>query len=416
MDLPPSGWYPDPYGMPGLLRWWDGAAWSDHTYAEPVSAASTQLALPATTSDSGIRAAEATRADPGMRAAEATRADPGIRAAEATRADPGMQLAVMGPPTGPRTTPQPAIPDNYASDGTRVLSVDHTTWAGTGGRHAGGFGQPGYIRDERRRKILVAAGLTAGVAAACAVLALVVTSMNSSPQPSDAAPAAPATPATEAASASAAASPSATASPSPASTAMSSLADTTSGLTYGQLPAPWAPGCPGSLNTPVFTWAAGESAVAGQVNNGQTTWYGDACSGQLPAQYGYHSTADLQNVTNALANAFNGAYYQALPHNFQEVQSQPVSVSGHPGWEIKFLQTYTNPQGMAWTNELGAVVVADPGNGAPPAVFYVSVPGNLNEGNVDTLVSSLQLAAPAPPAATAPATPPSPGQGGNGGG
>jgi hypothetical protein len=407
MDLPPSGWYPDPYGMPELLRWWDGAAWTDHTYAEPVSAASAQPALPATT------------IDPGMRPAEATRADSGMRPAEATRADPGMQLAIMGPPTGPRTTPQPAIPDNYVSDGTRVLSVENPTWAGTGSRHAGGFGPPGYIRDERRRKIFMAAGLTAGVVAACAVVALVVTSMNSSPPTSDAAPAPSATPATEAASASPAPSPSATASPSPASTAMSSLTDSTSGLTYGQLPAPWVPGCPGSLNTPVFTWAAGESAVAGQVNNGQTTWYGAACSGQLPAQYGYHSTADLENVTNSLVNAFNGAYYQVLPHNFQDVQSQPVAVSGHPGWEIKFLQTYTSPQGMSWTNELGAVVVADPGNGAPPAVFYVSVPGNLNEANVDTLVSSLQLTAPAPPAPSAPpasATPPSPGQGDNGGG
>ncbi|HEX6448271.1 MAG TPA: DUF2510 domain-containing protein [Trebonia sp.] len=384
MDLPPSGWYPDPYGMPETLRWWDGAAWSDHTYAEPVSAASAQPALPAATIDSGMRAAEA------------------------TRADPGMQLAVAGPPTSPRTEPQPAIPDHYASNGTAVLSVDHTMWAGTGGRHAGGFGQPGYIRDERRRKILVAAGLTAGVAAACAVLALVVTSMNSSPQTADTGPVTAGAPATKAASVS----PSASASASPSSTAMSSLTDSTSGLTYGQLPAPWAPGCPGSLNSPVFTWAAGESAVAGQVNNGQTTWYGDACSGQLPAQYGYHSTADLQNVTNALVNAFNGAYYQVLPHNFQEVQSAPVAISGHPGWEIKFLQTYTSPQGMAWTNELGAVVVADPGNGAPPAVFYVSVPGNLNEGNVDSLVSSLQLTAPAPP--TSPA-PPSPGQGGDGG-
>src|SRR5262249_8666086 len=93
-----------------------------------------------------------------------------------------------------------------------------------------------------------------------------------------------------------------------------------------------------------------------------------------------------------------------------EVQSQPVSISGYPGWEVKFLQAYTSPQGMSWTNEQGAVVVADPGNGAAPAVFYVSVPGNLNEANVDTLVSSLRLTAPAPqPSAP---TPPPPGQGG----
>ncbi|MET0765741.1 MAG: DUF2510 domain-containing protein [Blastococcus sp.] len=26
---PPPGWYPDPDGSPGLVRWWDGATWSD---------------------------------------------------------------------------------------------------------------------------------------------------------------------------------------------------------------------------------------------------------------------------------------------------------------------------------------------------------------------------------------------------
>jgi hypothetical protein len=26
---PPPGWYPDPDGTPGLVRWWNGAAWSD---------------------------------------------------------------------------------------------------------------------------------------------------------------------------------------------------------------------------------------------------------------------------------------------------------------------------------------------------------------------------------------------------
>jgi hypothetical protein len=28
---PPGGWYQDPTGPPGLQRWWDGAAWTDHT-------------------------------------------------------------------------------------------------------------------------------------------------------------------------------------------------------------------------------------------------------------------------------------------------------------------------------------------------------------------------------------------------
>src|SRR5258708_25306196 len=31
MEMPPAGWYPDPYGVPDLLRWWDGSAWTQHT-------------------------------------------------------------------------------------------------------------------------------------------------------------------------------------------------------------------------------------------------------------------------------------------------------------------------------------------------------------------------------------------------
>src|SRR5579862_8470109 len=34
MDLPPSGWYPDPYGTPSLLRWWDGSTWTHHTHPD----------------------------------------------------------------------------------------------------------------------------------------------------------------------------------------------------------------------------------------------------------------------------------------------------------------------------------------------------------------------------------------------
>ena len=160
----------------------------------------------------------------------------------------------------------------------------------------------------------------------------------------------------------------------------------------------------------MFAWTAGEAASAGTVNNGQTPWYGEACSGPLPAQYGYTGTADLQNVATTLANGFNGAYYGALPHNFAETLNQPVAVSGHPGWEIKFLQTYTAPQpGQAFTSETGAVVVTDPGSGAAPTVFFVSVPSNLNSANTDTLVSTLQLTAPAAPASPTATAPPSPG-------
>jgi hypothetical protein len=389
MDLPLSGWYPDPYGTPGLLRWWDGTTWTEHTYAE------TRPQTP----DQAVRetAPQAEVAPTTVQPAVTT-----VQPAVTTVQSPVTSVRDMRPPTGPRTSPQPAIPPGEAGDGTRVLYLDQ----GTDGQ------EPGAPRRRRRRRIIIATGVAGGVVVAIAVIALVV-SMGQSP-------AAPVAEQSATAPATAAASSAPTAAPSPSPSAptasptqatLSTVSDATSGLSYGQLPAPWSPGCPGGLNGQAFSWTAGESAVAGslpngETNNGQPDWFGAACSGPLPAQYGYNGTADLENVTTNLANTFNGTYYDALPHNFQAVESQPVSVSGHPGWEVKFLLTYTNPQGLAWTNEMGAVVVADPGTGAAPAVFYVSVPGNLNEDNVDTFVSSLQLTALPPPQPTAPPTTP----------
>ena len=44
MDQPQAGWYPDPSGEAGKLRWWDGAQWTDNYTAMPDS---TQQADPA---------------------------------------------------------------------------------------------------------------------------------------------------------------------------------------------------------------------------------------------------------------------------------------------------------------------------------------------------------------------------------
>jgi Protein of unknown function (DUF2510) len=425
MDFPPSGWYPDPYGVPGLLRWWDGSTWTHHTHpgggtdeadsAEPAAtvqqAAVQQAAVQPTAVQPAVEAAgvQPTTVQPAVRSAtvppttvQPTTVQPAVRSATVPPAtvQPAVQATAAQPAAVQATAVQPGVAGTAGglaggtdANGTQVLFLGDDAWTtpGTPGPAAQGS-RYGYHRAQRRRRIWLASGLAGGTVVALAVIALVVNNLGRS----SSTPVAARSPATPTAQASTPSSVTPSPSPTPSVTQSNSvLADGQSGLAYTQLATPWQPDCPSGLNNQVFTWTAGESAVAGQIDGGQTTWYGAACSGPLPQQYGYNGVADLQNTATNLVNTFNGAYYSALQHNFQPEVSQPVQVSGHPGWEIKFGMSYPNAQaqGATWNDEQGAVVVADLGAGLAPAVFYVSIPGNLGESNVDSLVSSLQLTA-----------------------
>jgi hypothetical protein len=265
------------------------------------------------------------------------------------------------------------------------------------------YGYQEAQRRRRRRRLI--GGITAGTVVAVAAIAIIIASLGSSPSvpAADQSPTTP--PASPAAPAPATTAASPTASASPTTTAgQSLLTDAQSGLSYTQLPAPWqaAASCPSTLNAvQAFPGTDGEYAEAGPVNgnSGPTTWYGEACSGPLPLQYGYSGVADLQGTAENLATTFENAYYNPLNHTVAPGSNNPVEVSGHAGWEVTYDVSYTSAsaQGATWTDEQAAVVVVDTGSD-DPAVFFTSVPDTLNEANIATLVSSLQLSA--PPAAT----------------
>jgi hypothetical protein len=182
---------------------------------------------------------------------------------------------------------------------------------------------------------------------------------------------------------------------SPASRRVREVTDASSGLSYQLLTTPWRRGCPSILDTPVFSWTAGEHAVAGQAIIGGTVidWHGNACSGQLQRQFAYSGPADLEPVTMGVADAVDPAYYSGLRHYRTIESSSAMLVSGHQAWMVTFLMTYPDAasEGLAWTSEPGAVVVVDRGAGQEPAVFYVSVPSDLGTSDVATLISSLRL-------------------------
>ena len=438
MDMPPTGWYPDPYGVAGLLRWWDGTAWTAHTQPDPAapqgasSGPATSMDLPPVTSR---EAATSTDLPPAASREPATSTD--LPRATSTDLPPAASTDLPQatstdlPPATSRDIPpatsmdvpaaapvhRPGGPGQRTDSDTRVLFIDSSGW-GPEGRSPGSgpasdydFGKYDYGRRTRRRRAWMLSLLAVFTAAVLAVLALVVIHFSKQPgkKPVALSSTHPAVHHSAAPRPSASASPSASTSP---TTTGSQVTDAASKLSYALLGAPWQAACPGALNQQVFTWTAGESAVAGQIStNGQAgNWYGNACSGPLPQQYGYNGVADLEPTAANLVNAFDPAYYSALQHTRTQVESQPLQVSGHAAWEVKFLMTYPTAaaQGLPWNTEMGAVVVVDMGAGQAPSVFYASVPSNLGMGNVDTLVSSLQLSGQTPPATPAPAagTPP----------
>jgi hypothetical protein len=173
------------------------------------------------------------------------------------------------------------------------------------------------------------------------------------------------------------------------------VTDAASGLSYRLLPSPWRQGCPSDLNTPMFSWSAGENTVAGHVTIGGSViaWHGLACSGQLQQQFAYAGPADLEPTAMSLVGALDPAYYGGVQHSRTITDSSAMKVSGRQAWMVEFGMSYPDgtSQGLTWSSELGAVVVVDRGASQAPDVFYVSVPANLGTQDVTTLVSSLQL-------------------------
>ena len=473
MDLPPSGWYPDPYGTLSLLRWWDGSRWTQHTHpdisggaggeavglqATSVQAGMQATGLPATTGQATTGQATTGQATTGQATTGQARAgqpsadwlsrtkpptgrptqpqpalDPTAYQAAVTGVQSGavqptavqpaafvqpttVQPAAMQPtamqPAGQFSTgqpltvqpgyPQPATmsypggPGGGNGVGTQVMSMGGDGWQAPGTPTAANL--YGYQQAQQRRRRRLIAGISVGTAAAVAVIAVIIVNLGGSPAATtaDQATLTPTAAATAAASAtplaSTSASPSPTATASPTSTT-SVLTDGQAGLSYNQLASPWqGPSCAPTLNNGAFTWTAGEYAPAGQVDGGATTWYGEACSGLLPSSYGYSGPFQLQTITENLASTFENAYYGSLSHSINQEEDQQTSVSGHQAWEYTYDVVYTDPtQGETWSDEQAAVVVVDNGT-AQPAVFFTSIPGNLNESNGLALVQSLQLA------------------------
>jgi hypothetical protein len=445
MEMPPPGWYEDPAQTGTLLRWWDGTQWTGHTAplvrAPDPASQPAQAQLPGQPERHDQPAADR-KANELSQGAAATQVTAGSSApvlpsvtdfpAASGAGDDEVSLTQWFDSIPAHQGPGTAVavpPGRGGENSTRVLdgtllppAAASPAWRGTGALARLGWrrsapvsedslplvertGYGSMLRNNRKRLMWMVA---LGTALAMLITGVLVGVFGSSPA-ARTTPAAAASrhPATHSASPS----PSATDTPATTATTGTPVSDTASGLSYALLAAPWQPGCPGTMNTAVFSWSAGENAVAGTVPPaGGAPWYASACSGLLGQQYAYTGVADLPQTAMNLVSAFDPTYFNGLPHVRSTQENNPLQVSGHPGWIVEFQMTYQTAvsQGLAWQSQVGAVVVVDRGTGQPPAVLYVTVPSNLGTANVGVILASMQLTAPPDAGNPSPAAPGAP--------
>lgn len=64
--MPPAGWYPD-WPAAQQLRWWDGAAWTEHVHPMPADTGHTAAAVNRLREEPLVTSAEALRAAAGFK-------------------------------------------------------------------------------------------------------------------------------------------------------------------------------------------------------------------------------------------------------------------------------------------------------------------------------------------------------------
>lgn len=370
---PPAGWYPDPYGMPGLLRWWDGGQWTTDTAPHP--AAQAQPVAPPTehaepTAGSTPPAAERTPAGgppwasfDDVEATQEWRIHP--------LGDDATPAAYLGPDAGPD-----ASTHTGTHTGADWVAGQHRAPSGSWTGTAPSTGSPpfGTPRDDsayapsrraprRRRNGWLIGGVAGGVALVLVVVVVVVVvSLASGSRGETAGPPVGGPPGT-----------SAPASPNPPASPRVSAG----GISYARLPAPWLPSDAAAVTE--FASKSGQirftQRKAPGVHGG---WIANVTIGDLSNQFGYRGPQDLESAADALAGSVQDHYYEPWKLHRTELGHKRISVSGRPGYQVRFhLDFLDTPKGFAAKGETVLVAVID--HQPQPYAVYISIPDNAHK-------------------------------------
>ncbi|MBC6468826.1 DUF2510 domain-containing protein [Actinomadura alba] len=349
----PPGWYRDPYGTPGLQRYWDGSQWTQAT--QPTDEWDDSASTPAPSRDQPPDNAE--QQHQGF-------APQGQQAQQPHQPQPDWASAGPAPGWG-----APAPQQQY------------------GWQPAPGQPMPGGPPQRSNTGLIV--GLVGGGAALVAVLivvALIIGSSGDDPEPGPD-PLTITTPSvTQAPTA-----PSAV--PGGRSPVIGAITDTQAGLAYSQLGGTWESAVTVSAGNSLGKHGFTRGSIATVQRNYRgagSSYVASVYSGRLTSTV---SSNDLETAAKSLFTAIEPTSYPQ-PNTRVELESKAYTVSGKRAWYYKVQLSFSQARSEGWnfTKETIVVLTVDRGSGGRPAVFYVSIPdSHANEGDLQLLLSSLRV-------------------------